>query len=125
MFKKKHCSPRRNKKINHSCLSKDLLIRIAKLLNDKYNTNIKTKNRTKKEIYNGIQKKFQKSDCKFESCWSNLSVFNQMSKEEKKMIKDSFKPIMPKKWIKNYNEWLSTFEIEDCLKQHMELMSCL
>ena len=35
-------------------------------------------------------------------------------------FKDSFKPLMPNKWKKNNNEWLSTQEIEDCLKQHME-----
>ena len=39
---------------------------------------------------------------------------------DKKKFKDSFKPLMPKKWIKNYNEWLSTYEIEDCLKQHLK-----
>ena len=39
---------------------------------------------------------------------------------DKEEFKDSFKPLMPKKWIKDYNEWLSTFEIEDCLEQYME-----
>ena len=33
---------------------------------------------------------------------------------------DSFKPQMPKEWIKDYNEWLSTFEIEDSLEQHLD-----
>ena len=27
---------------------------------------------------------------------------------------------MPKKWLKDYNEWLTTFDIEDCLNQHAE-----
>ena len=37
---------------------------------------------------------------------------------DKEEFIDSFKPQMPKEWVKNYNEWLSTFEIEDCLEQH-------
>tara|TARA_B100001769_G_C21747396_1_gene409610 strand:- start:4 stop:624 length:621 start_codon:yes stop_codon:yes gene_type:complete len=39
---------------------------------------------------------------------------------DKEEFVDSFKPQMPKEWVKNYNEWLSTFEIEDCLEQHLD-----
>tara|TARA_B100001123_G_C15341762_1_gene1035292 strand:- start:6647 stop:7498 length:852 start_codon:yes stop_codon:yes gene_type:complete len=117
MFIKKHCSPR-HKKINYSCLSKNLLIRIANLLNDKYNTDIKTKNKTKKEIYNNVRKSFQKSNCKYESCWPELSIFNQLSKEEQKMIKDSFKPKKPKSWTKKPYTWLTTNDINNVMKQY-------
>ena len=31
-----------------------------------------------------------------------------------------FKPKMPRSWLKDYNEWLSTDDIEKCLNQHKE-----
>ena len=38
---------------------------------------------------------------------------------DKEEFKNSFRPLMPKKWVNDYNEWLSTCEIEDCLNQYM------
>ena len=40
MFNKEHCSPR-NEKINSSCLSKKIIIKIAKILNKKYKQKLK------------------------------------------------------------------------------------
>ena len=104
MFNKNHCSPRK-KRIKSSCLSKDILIKIAKLLNKTYNTKIKIKNRTKKELFNDVQKNFQKSECDFESCWSKLQLFNTISQEDKKKIIDSFKPEKPPSWKKKPPTW--------------------
>ena len=41
-----------------------------------------------------------------------------LGKKDKLQFKESFKPIMPKKWVNDYNTWLRTDDIEKCLDQH-------
>ena len=70
MFVKKHCSPRKGK-INISCLSKNLLIKIAKVLNKNYGAKIKIKKQSKKKLYDAIKNKLKTKECKSELCWKN------------------------------------------------------
>ena len=124
MYKPKHCSPGNND-VEGSCLDDDIVIKVAKALNtmskkDKKLVSINL-NRSPEDIHGDVCKEISKiSNCSSEACWQKIqSLMNHLgsSKEE---FKSSFKPLMPKEWIKDYNEWLSTFEIEDCLKQHMD-----
>ena len=117
MFKEKHCSPRKGK-IKTSCISKKTLLKIADLLNKKYNTKIKIKKRTKEELYKDIKKQFQKSECETESCWSTLSIFEKLPFKEKKMIEDSFKPRKPLSWKKKPTTWLTTNDIDKVMVQY-------
>ena len=44
-------------------------------------------------------------------------MMNQLG-SKKEEFKDSFKPLMPQSWIKDYNTWLTTTEIEESIQQH-------
>ena len=74
MFVKEHCSPRMNDE-NITCLSKKILIKIAKILNNEYNSKINI-NTSKGKLFNRIQTVLSKhSSCLTESCWSQLDIF--------------------------------------------------
>lgn len=119
MFTKGHCSPR-NKNIKHSCLSKDILIKIAKLLNKKYDAKIKIKKTKKDKLFKEITEVMNKnSECKTESCWLNINkIMDGLSSKEKKEIEESFRPEKPDEWKNNPNTWLSTEDINNVMKQY-------
>lgn len=124
MYKPEHCSPGEND-VNGSCLDDDIVIKVAKALNDMSKTDEKIDmivlNRSPEDIHKDVCNEISKiSNCSSEACWQKIKSLMQALGSDKEEFKDSFKPIMPEKWISNYNEWLSTFEIEDCLEQHMK-----
>ena len=113
MFHPKHCSPSDND-VNGSCLDSELIIKVAESLNK---MNSKNSKHTKNNI--DIINTNKISDCSSEACWQKIHSLMKLLGNSRNLFKESFKPLMPKSWIKDYNEWLSTFEIEDCLNQHM------
>ena len=118
MFTKKHCSPRKCK-IDYSCLSKNILISIAKILNKNYNAKIKIKKRSKKKLYNDIKEKLSRSECKTESCWRNINkIMDKLSDKEKKQFNESFRPLKPDNWNNNPNTWLNTTDINNVMRQY-------
>ena len=40
--------------------------------------------------------------------------------KDKKIFVDSFKPLMPEEWLKDYNAWLGTDDIENSLNQYQK-----
>ena len=125
MFKGHHCSPGESD-VMGSCLDDDLVIRVAKVINKMSKKNKKLNvidlSRSPEDIHGDVCEEISKiSKCSSEACWQTIkSLMSELGKD-KEEFKNSFKPLMPKKWIKDYNEWLSTFEIEDCLEQHKEV----
>jgi len=124
MYKQEHCSPGEND-VDGSCLDDDIVIKVAKTLNNMSKTDKKlneiTLNRSPEDIHDDVCKEISKiSNCSSEACWQKIKSLMEALGPDKEEFKNSFKPIMPDKWIQNYNEWLSTFDIEECLKQHME-----
>jgi hypothetical protein len=126
MFKSNHCSPGKND-VEGSCLDDDIVIKVAKALNKLCKKNNKKKlneidlSRSPEDIHGDVCEEIAKiSKCSSEACWQKIKSLMDELGSDKEEFKDSFKPQMPKKWVKDYNEWLSTFEIEDCLEQHME-----
>jgi len=124
MYKPENCSPGESD-VGGSCLDDDIIIKIAKSLNlmSKKDTklNVINLNQSLEDIHGDVCKEISKiSNCSSEACWQKIkSLMDSLGSDKEEFI-NSFKPIMPKKWVKDYNEWLSTFEIEDCLKQHMD-----
>ena len=124
MYKQKHCSPGDND-VEGSCLDDDIVIKVAKALNTMSKKDKKlvpiNLNRTPEDIHGDVCREISKiSNCSSEACWQKIQSLMKHLGNSKEEFKRSFKPLMPKEWIKDYNEWLSTFEIEDCLKQHMD-----
>lgn len=115
MYDKATCSPV-SKKVSdtkHSCLNKKLLTKIGRILGIKSNKSIKLMH---DEISDTVK---LLSNCKKEQCWISIDkIITKLSDKELNEFKDMFKPIMPKSWYKNNNEWLNTYDIENVLKQY-------
>lgn len=123
MYKKDNCSPGETD-VSGSCLDKDTILKIAHCLNKLKHTNseimhINTK-QSPESIHGDICKEILKiSDCSSEACWMKIKFLMDELGEHQEKFKKSFKPLMPKEWLKDYNEWLSNFDIEDSIKQHL------
>ena len=66
-------------------------------------------------------KEYLKSICNKESCWLKQNfVSGKLDKE----LKDSFAPVSPAEWKKNPNEWLSSVDILDVMKQYEKAYKC-
>lgn len=122
MYKEKHCSPG-ERDVNNSCLDSDLIIKIANILNsfdsDKYSQIDTTQH---PEIVHGdvCIKISEISNCSSEECWSKIKTIMEKLGTDKQKFSKMFKPKMPRSWLKDYNEWLSTDDIEKCLNQHKD-----
>lgn len=124
LINKKYCSPK-NKNNNGTCLDDDMIIKLAKIINNLSVSNKKLSyihidKHDIKYIYNHICNNITKiSNCRNETCFLTIDeIMDNLSVQDKESFKNTFKPLMPLSWKKNPNEWLSTSDIENSLKQH-------
>ena len=120
MFKRQECSPsEQNNK--YSCLDDDIIIDVAKIFNEKMDTSIDLK-ADPKVIHDQIcDIVFKITNDKSETGLFDIhKVINALPKNKLKRFKASFRPEMPEEWHKNFNEWLSTTDIDKVLKQYVE-----
>jgi len=110
-----NCAPGNCSKDNVSCYSKEQLIKIAKALNEKRKSTIKIAGKTKKQIWEQIQKTLI-SECTYEWCWLDVPEIKTL--KDKKLKDDVFKPPMPEEWSKNKFTWLTTTDIYKVMKQY-------
>ena len=104
-----NCAPA-NKSKDHTCYSKEQLIRIASSLNQKKNAKIGL-NKSKNALWESIRKTLFPV-CTTEWCWlEHVDV-------DKQMKEDTFRPAMPVEWVKNKYEWLSTTDINEVMVQY-------
>ena len=124
--KKVYCSPKtENNKF--TCFSRDSLLKIAKSwnkTNPKNKINIKEMKKSKgvRKLWNAINKKLKHSakvnhedKPKGEWCWIQQEFVKNLNDRE---INTTFRPKTPKDWYQNKNEWLSTIDIENVMKQY-------
>lgn len=112
---RKFCSPSVKKDSNLTCFNKSSLIKIAKAWNKKNpNDKIKIQSSSVNSLWNKIRKKLKKQ-CENEWCWSQQDFVKDLKDKE---ISSTFKPRKPKNWNANKNEWLSTIDIENVIKQY-------
>ena len=117
MYNKQHCSPKALNN-NNSCLNNKLILKLANILNNNPNCNINVdgSNDLYKDVCNNIK---NISKCNSEYCWLTISdIVNNLTNIEIKEFKESFRPSMPKEWKDNFNEWLSTTDINKVLLQY-------
>ena len=99
-----------------TCYSKDQLITMAEAINKKRKSNkIKTSNRTKKQIWQGI-KDVLFDECNHEWCWLDTDVIKTIP--DKELHHFTFRPKRPASWKKNRNVWLTTTDIEKVMNQY-------
>ena len=115
-FIKLKCSPS-NKTKKYSCYSDIQLQNLKKIWNARHpDTIIKSNNPS--EIWKELKTYFN-STCNKESCW--LKQFAINSGDE---MYQSFAPKSPDEWKKNPNEWLSSVDITDVMKQYEKKYKC-
>ena len=110
----KQCSPRTNNE-TFTCLTKPSLKKIINSWNEYYPSDMikVTGTETRQEYWNKINSKLSKV-CDNEYCW-----LIQPFIKDKKHIQSEFRPEMPKSWQQNANEWLTTSDIDNVMKQYM------
>ena len=104
-----NCAPA-NKSKDHTCYSKDQLIKMASSLNHKKNAGIGL-NKSKNALWESIRK-ILFPVCTTEWCWLDHVD------SDKKMKEETFRPAMPIEWVKNKYEWLSTPDISQVMVQY-------
>jgi hypothetical protein len=119
-FKSLRCSPKEKDKMNSfSCYTNDSLYKLRDLWNTKNQNNVINSN-DPKEIHAKLTE-YMKNICSKESCWiKQKKMFGQINSD----IIDSFAPEIPNEWKKNPNEWLSSLDIINVMKQYENAYKC-
>ena len=114
------CQLKENDKNNRkfkTCYSNTSLVRIATLWNrNNKDNNIIIKNKSKKQIWQEIQKKLSFVCKNDEHCWKKQDFLKKIKDIEIEMY--TFKPDYPKEWKKDKYTWLNTYDIYYVMKQY-------
>ena len=115
---KLRCSPKTQKK-KYTCFEDETLYKLKDLWNARHPDSI-IKTNDVKEIWEILNSKLN-NVCNKESCWLKQKfVDGKLNKE----LAASFAPVSPKEWKKNPNEWLSSIDILDVMKQYESAYKC-
>ena len=119
-LKKLNCSPKPKGEMNNfSCYTNKSLYKLRDLWNARH-PDVKIKTNSPKEIHRLISE-YLKGVCNKESCWiKQKGDFGQVESD----MADSFAPESPSEWKKNPNEWLSSIDIINVMKQYEKAYKC-
>ena len=118
-FKNLQCSPNPENKKDYSCLDDTTLFKLKELWNLRH-PDVKIVSNVPKDIWSQI-KVYLKNVCNKESCWLKQQfVEGKLDKE----LRKSFAPKSPEEWKKKPNEWLSSVDILDVMKQYENAYKC-
>ena len=119
-LRKVNCSPKPKDEINEfSCYTNKSLYKLRDLWNARH-PDAKIKTNSPKEIHEIISKNLS-GVCNKESCWLKQKYqFGPIDSD----IADSFAPESPVNWKKNPNEWLSSLDIMNVMKQYEKAYKC-
>jgi len=118
---KLQCSPSSKKKSNksYSCLSDEALFQLKNMWNERHPDAI-IKFKTPFDIWNSLNL-YMSNVCNKESCWLMQGFTNGRMK---KVLEGSFAPKSPDQWKINPNEWLSSVDITNVMRQYEDAYSC-
>jgi hypothetical protein len=115
---KQQCSPKTKKK-GYSCLTDEAIYKLRDLWNARH-PDVTINTNDPKEIWEKMKSNMQ-NVCNKESCWLKQNFVNgELDKE----LKNSFAPESPLDWKKNPNEWLSSLDIMNVMKQYEDAYKC-
>lgn len=107
------CSPQKIKK-DYTCYSDDSLLKLRNFWNMRHpDKRINTVD--PREIWYEL-KKYMANACDIESCWLRQKFIKENL--DKELLEFTFAPKSPDSWEKNPNEWLSSTDIENVMKQY-------
>lgn len=118
-LKRVNCSPKPSNEMNSfSCYTNRSLYQLKKLWNDRH-PDVKITATIPQEIHSQLAAQLSNT-CNKESCWlRQKNDFGEVSE-----LNDSFSPKSPDGWKKNPNEWLSSIEITNVMKQYEKAYPC-
>ena len=112
-------SKEKNKKF--TCLSDDALYKLRDLWNARHPDSVsRIDSNDSKEIWLKLQKNMNDT-CNKESCWLKQKFVEGKLNNE---LNESYAPESPKEWKKNPNEWLSSMDILNVMKQYEKAYKC-
>jgi len=118
-FKKLKCSTNESEN-EFSCFSNKSIFRLKSLWNARHKDQlIKTNNVY--EIWQYLKNKMD-NVCNNEKCW--LEQQFSKNKIDSEINDNTFAPFAPKSWNKNPNEWLSSIDIMNVMKQYENKYKC-
>lgn len=119
-LKRVNCSPKPKGELNNfSCYTNKSLFKLRDLWNVRH-PDVKITTNSPKEIHHLISEKLS-GICNKESCWiKQKAEFGPIESD----MADSFAPETPPEWKKNPNEWLSSVDIMNVMKQYERAYKC-
>ena len=119
--KKGKCSPKLKKNVlEYTCYTSKSLNKIKNIWNKKH-PEIKIYTNDPYTIWKSLHLIFKKS-CNKEACWLKHKCLKEHIDLDIK--KHTFAPDAPKEWKKNPNEWLTSVDIIDIMKQYEKTYKC-
>ena len=117
---KVNCSPKAKGEVNaFSCYTDKTLYKLREHWNSRH-PDAKINTNDTKEIHKQLTQYF-KGVCSKESCWlKQKAEFGDIKNE----LTDSFAPVSPDEWKKNPNEWLTSIDIMNVMKQYEKAYKC-
>jgi hypothetical protein len=115
---KLRCSPKTANK-GYTCLEDETLYKLKELWNARHPES-KIDESDSKEIWSSLNSKL-KGVCNKESCWLKQKFVNGKLNKE---LQESYAPVSPKEWNNNPNEWLSSVDILEVMKQYELKYKC-
>lgn len=122
-FKSLQCHPKqktlkkRNKLDDNSCFDDNTLKTMRQMWNKRH-PDMKIVSRNRPTILKKLRG-FLEHSCNNEQCWIDETFTN--TGQKRKMKNELFAPNAPKSWKRNINEWLSSVDITNVMKQYEEL----
>jgi hypothetical protein len=119
-LQKLNCSPKPKNEINDfTCYNNKYLYKLRDLWNARH-PDVKINTNNPKDIHT-LLSNYLSNVCNKESCWlKQKSEFGSISSD----MMESFAPESPSEWKKNPNEWLSSIDIMNVMKQYEKAYKC-
>ena len=120
-YKVEKCAPKSKDEIlGYTCYSSKNLHKMKQIWNTKH-PELKITSNNPKTIWQNLRYAF-KETCEKESCWLKQKLFDEnIAIEDKDNI---FAPKAPEEWKKKPDEWLSSIEIMQVMKQYEKTYKC-
>jgi hypothetical protein len=113
-FNLSNCSPNKNRSFKNTCYNDEDLLKLRSSWNKRH-PDKKITSKNSREIWKQL-KNHMSSICKTEMCWLKQEFIKKNLSND--LINYTFAPFSPKSWNKNINEWLSSMDISNVMKQY-------
>jgi hypothetical protein len=118
-MEKLNCAPNPNKTLDFTCYTPETLLKMRSLWNARHpDRKIETTN--PKEIWNTLSY-YMKDSCSNEMCWIRQGFTDKEIINKEDIL---FAPKAPDEWKTNPNEWLSSIDILNVMKQYERKYKC-